>query len=404
MATFISFKIGTRVRRTGTKTKCTTNPLEYGTVIEQDQDGGEKIKVKADQPPGWNKQDHRNFEIVTSTSFVTKGTRVRKLGTNPPKYGTVIEDQDGKGGIKVKADEPGVVWNTQKKADFEFGSWQPNNVFTCVKVSKCQSPKIKVNVRVNGKKWEDIQEHLGKLVRDGNLSTKYREFEGVERRNDYYLRNTTERSLSQSAQERDEAGKKLEVDHTYECQLLAFSILNAKSCTKTGGVLGQIDLSATRTNQPITVQNFLNPIFAVHNDETALKKGSGDAIEDCLNLRLLNSFVNKVKGSVVKKWINAAKQPGHEVESFGSLLQRGFEKNLNVRELGVDPGSLVTMFERELRDLEERFTAALEAGLAAADAGPPEKKNNAEHRAKLVRAGEVAEAVAEMFGALDLSR
>jgi len=379
MATFTSFKIGTRVRRTGTKTKCTTNPLEYGTVVEQDQDGGEKIKAKADHPGvKWNKQDHRNFEIVTSASFVTKGTRVRKLGTNPPKYGTVIEDQDGKGGIKVKADEPGVVWNTQKQADNEFGSWptekknkkKPPNVdpFAGVKVSKCQSPKIKVNVRVDGEKWEDIQQYLRKVVRDGNLSEKYRKFTDVTC--DYYLRNTTERRLRQSVQERDEAGQKLtiDVDHTFECQLLAFSILNAKSCTKKNGVLGEMDIAKPLTGQLIHVQNFLKPIFSVQNDVTALKKGSGDA-KDCLNLRLLNSVVNKVKGDVVKKWIKAAKQPGHEV-SFGTLLQRGFENSsaMQVLELGVEPGKLVTMFERELRDLQKGFTAALKTGMAA-DAG-----------------------------------
>lgn len=281
--------------------------------------------------------------------------------------------------------------------------------------------KIKVEVRVTGDAWTLRRQRLLELVRDTNLSMKYQrdrrvDFDNGVKHDHYFLRRTSARCLravatggaavlaecgaedespftAATAAPRD--NWKIEVDHTFECQLLAFSMLNAKSCVKTGGVLSNLDLAATRTRQPVVVRQFLDPIFVVHNDELALKNG-----EDCLNLRLLDEELNKMKGQAVKGWVKAAnKGPNHEVDSLGRLLESAFDRSEAVTRGGDDLGHLVRSFERELKDLEDTYAQALEdATRGSIGAG-----SVADERAVVARAEELAAAVRATFAALDLS-
>ena len=62
---------------------------------------------------------HCSMSTPTET-VITIGTRVRKLNTDPPEYGTVTED-DGEGKIIVKPEKEGVKpWRKQRKANFEI--------------------------------------------------------------------------------------------------------------------------------------------------------------------------------------------------------------------------------------------------------------------------------------------
>jgi hypothetical protein len=287
----------------------------------------------------------------------------------------------------VKAAKPGA----KPAADLDGERLPPDQLHT-----PPPTHKIKVEVRISGD-WTNVRQHLLKLVRDSNLNTKFKSREGVDvelndgLKHDYYLRSrATSRAAELLANSRQ--NWTIEVDHTFECQLLAFSMLNAKSCTKTGGVLRNVDLTATRTHQPTVVRQFLDPIFAVHNDLTALESGNA-----CLNLRLLDKQLNVMKGQVVRGWIKDA-YANHEVDSFGRLLEHAFNKSEAVLYDKEDLGLLVSKFERELHNLEENYATALEGALIAGGTG-----SAADGRAAEERAREVAEAVRDTFAALDLS-
>jgi len=203
--------------------------------------------------------------------------------------------------------------------------------------------KIKVTTRIRGGYEIDMtRQKVLQLVRDGNLSKKA---EDVRRENngyhDYYLRSRgTERSV--------------QVDHTLECQLLAFSIVNTESCHD---VLNNVDVNekTPRTGQPQVVQNFINPVFEIHNDFQ--------------NLKLLDTQLNIKKGQAVKQWVKDAYKSEYD-ESFGRILKRAFEKGGEVTRWLEEPlhnlekplnlSGLVANLEHELAKLESPYVEALQ--------------------------------------------
>jgi len=203
--------------------------------------------------------------------------------------------------------------------------------------------KIKVTTRIRGGYEIDMtRQKVLQLVRDRNLSKKA---EDVRRENngyhDYYLRSRgTERSV--------------QVDHTLECQLLAFSIVNTESCHD---VLNNIDVTekTPRTGQPQVVQNLINPVFEIHNDFR--------------NLKRLDTQLNIKKGQAVKQWVKDAYKSEYD-ESFGRILERAFEKGGEVTRWLEEPlhdlekpltlSGLVANLEHELAELENPYVEALQ--------------------------------------------
>ena len=203
--------------------------------------------------------------------------------------------------------------------------------------------KIKVTTRIRGGYEIDMtRQKVLQLVRDRNLSKKA---EDVRRENngyhDYYLRSRgTERSV--------------QVDHTLECQLLAFSIVNTESCHD---VLNNVDVNekTPRTGQPQVVQNLINPVFEIHNDFR--------------NLKRLDTQLNIKKGQAVKQWVKDAYKSEYD-ESFGRILERAFEKGGEVTRWLEEPlhdlekpltlSGLVANLEHELAELENPYVEALQ--------------------------------------------
>ena len=141
--------------------------------------------------------------------------------------------------------------------------------------------------RLEGEGYGVLKAQLMGLVRDAGLA---RQRATLERRDgvcDYYLRDTAARRVRAGV---------LEVDHTLECQLLAYALMQTPALHR---VLKSVDTTARRgalSGQPQVVQSALRPIYSLHN--------SGEQHE-FFNLRLTSHGTNMQKKAVVEEFIRA---------------------------------------------------------------------------------------------------
>jgi hypothetical protein len=219
-----------------------------------------------------------------------------------------------------------------------------------------------------------VRNQLKSVIRDANISKYMKNVESKQSAgHDYYLR------------ARPPSGK-LEVDHTFECQLLAASIINVETCHP---ILAQMDLSASRTNQPIVVRNFISPIFEVHNDH-----------DSCINLKLVDKIFNIQKGHAVTNWLKEMKKSGggaSNEQSIGRALEDMFSKNKETSKDYYD--GLVGKYEQELVNVQDPYCRALK------EASPSESSVETKAgRAARELLDEVELQVENMFEALQVSK
>mmetsp|Transcript_12261 Transcript_12261/g.14804 ORF Transcript_12261/g.14804 Transcript_12261/m.14804 type:complete len:253 (+) Transcript_12261:55-813(+) len=209
------------------------------------------------------------------------------------------------------------------------------------------------------------------IIRDGNISKKKDLVQTKQKCNhDYYLR------------DRPPSGK-LEVDHTFECQLLTLSLINTKDVHQ---ILAAINVNNSRTNQLDVVQNFMTPIYQIHNDT-----------ESSLNLKLLDEQLNILKGKAVTNWIKDAKKGANNEESYARHLESIFTKSKveSVSKLGAKGcGTLANKFVKELSSIEQPYTSSVEN--ANINANVQDKKK------ARTQFESVAEEVKAIFEALDI--
>ena len=154
-------------------------------------------------------------------------------------------------------------------------------------------PKQRTYVRVaSGNNPERMALHakLGDLLRDGGISAKMQAVQKAWGPGDYYLRSTRAR-----VQRIDTDAEKLQVDHSFECQLLAHSL---ETTAEFRDVLRNLDVtvrSEALSRQPMAVANALGPLYATHN---------GGAEYNCFNLRALSAEVNSKKGQCYRAFLN----------------------------------------------------------------------------------------------------
>ena len=152
-----------------------------------------------------------------------------------------------------------------------------------------------MNVRVSaGNTPERMALHgkLGDLLRDGSISAKMQAVQQAWGAGDYYLRNTRARVLRPDT---STEAQKLQVDHAFECQLLAHSL---ETTAEFRDVLRNVDVtvrSEALSRQPKAVENALAPLYATHN---------GGADYSCFNLRALSADTNSKKGQCYKAYLN----------------------------------------------------------------------------------------------------
>jgi hypothetical protein len=154
--------------------------------------------------------------------------------------------------------------------------------------------KKKVHVKVcagNDPERMALHAKLGDLLRDGGISTKMQAVQQAWGPGDYYLRNTRARVLRPDSAE----AQKLQVDHSFECQLLAHSL---ETTAEFRDVLRNVDVTSRSdalSRQPKAVENALGPLYATHN---------GGADYRCFNLRALSADLNIKKGQCYRAYLN----------------------------------------------------------------------------------------------------
>ena len=238
--------------------------------------------------------------------------------------------------------------------------------------STCRKVKVLTTVRGAGVDADSLRKKVTEWLRDSNVSKRLEEVaEKQGCRHDYYLRPRVPR-----------AAASLDVDHTFESQLLSLSVLNASPCHD---VLSQIDLSAPRTRQPFVVQNLLNPIYAIHNDAD-------------INLRLLHSGLNRSKGQAVKGWVRDA-VAGLDPESYSRLLERAFRPNplftSGEVDLDLDLDAVVRSLVHELKRIGDTYVKRVSETVDAST-------NSADRRKASARMEDIAAKIGDCLDDLDI--
>jgi len=192
----------------------------------------------------------------------------------------------------------------------------------------------------------NVQRWLKDLVRDDNLSSKddvrakITGAYGGEEDSDYYLRTPS---------------SKIEVDHVFECQLLAKSLFSAEEVkrfiTRNGTTT-----ATTIGGQPVVVQNFLRPIYDAQNGQ----KGK-HIVDEPFNLRLLDKQLNIYKGkaySAFLKSMDSGVKPAMQDSLLEcSVLARADREEVCGRILS-DLSSVQGMYDAHLDSIGDAYGAS----------------------------------------------
>lgn len=226
---------------------------------------------------------------------------------------------------------------------------------------------------------DDLHSLVKDLVRDSNVSTRRAEIAEAQpspsRRptHDYYLRARP-------------PSKFVDVDHVVECQLTAFAIVNA---TETRRTLAQITTDASRTKQPVVVQNLCTPLYNVQNAS--------------MNLRLLDKKVNISKGGVIKGFVGELYKNGRpaDEEDVVRRMSRQFRK-LDFGGAAIDADKLDALagsIGDEMARVEDDYTAAIRDGALEAAVRRGTRRRDAEETM-----GAIADNVVHLYEDMGLAR
>lgn len=116
-----------------------------------------------------------------------------------------------------------------------------------------------------------------------------------------------------------------EVDHTFECQMLAHAIFQTPEYHP---ILRQLDINTSSHSfkeQTIVVKGALERLKEIQNCV-------GDVT--LFNLKMLNKSINITKGSVIKRWLND--RVASRKSQLQKALQDGFRKSTSVQKGIID--------------------------------------------------------------------
>ena len=186
-------------------------------------------------------------------------------------------------------------------------------------------------------KFNEVRACVNDMVRDHNISTRRDDVakqDGTVNTHDYFLRDRTPKLTSS-----------VEVDHTFECQLIAHCIMQTDELHP---IIKQLNINITKTVQLEIVRGLLNPIYNIHNCTQSADCGT-------FNLHLLEKTVNIKKGAAVADFLNRqySTRPG---EMGGPVNFDHYYKNANavVAHL-ITSEELAGRMESLLLDVEDPY-------------------------------------------------
>ena len=281
-----------------------------------------EAEAKEEEKGGSQKKDKTktaDFDVIEEKQVERKGEGERKVGEGKheakkpvkkvsitkPADCDVIEDEQvkhrerkGDEGKHMKAAEDekkpvkGEASSTEKTkrvGGLGAGATLTGEDDACIdgEISPCRT-KQTILVKVKGDASMDpgsVLTTLGHLVRDYNISKRRDEVIKCLGIHSYYLR--PRRTTSDDHPD--------EVDHTFECQMLAHAIFQTSDYHP---ILKQLDINTSSTSfkkQPSVVEGALKKLKNIQNcvDDPTL-----------FNLKMLNKSLNITKGSVIKQWLN----------------------------------------------------------------------------------------------------
>ena len=165
----------------------------------------------------------------------------------------------------------------------------------------------------------------------------------------YYLRHTAARTASLNSSSAKTL--KIDVDHTFECQLMAHAVVQ---CPDYAEILRQYD-TTTRHNlisqQGFVVQGALRPVYDIQNNISD---------SELFNLRLLNSTINTSKRFAFTNFLKHV----YDVRRGDYDLRVDMERLLK-KHTSEDNAELITKsLLQELSSVEDPFVTRLGQGLA----------------------------------------
>ena len=209
-----------------------------------------------------------------------------------------------------------------------------------------RSKKQTMLVKVQGAASMDpstVLTTLGHLVRDDAIARRREEVIQCHATHSYYLRPRKPPPVDHVD----------EVDHTFECQMLAHAIFQTPEYHP---ILKQLDINTSSHSlkrQPFVVQGALETLKNIQNcvDDPTL-----------FNLRMLNKSLNITKGAVIKRWLN------DRVVSNGSHLQKAdlqeaYRKSTSVQNgiIDVDEADeLAVILAKDLTVAEKTYVHRLD--------------------------------------------
>ena len=209
--------------------------------------------------------------------------------------------------------------------------------------------KNKVTVRLVGKEsQQQIRSSLHECLRDRAvrkrtlplLQEKYGD-------SCYYLRHTEARAVALISQQEDSLSA--EVDHTFECQLIAHAVVQ---CPDYAQILRQYDLTTRNdliTQQGFVVQSALRPIYSVQNNIHE---------PDLFNLRLLHPSINRTKRFAYTNFLKRVYDVRRGDYNISDDMERLLEKHTSSEDAVLLCRSLLT----ELRNVEDPYVSCLQSG------------------------------------------
>jgi hypothetical protein len=198
---------------------------------------------------------------------------------------------------------------------------------------------------------------LGDLLRESNLTAKLPGCVALFGAGDYYLRATPARIAAAAAL----AGRKLDVDHTVECQVMAHCLAQTQEWH---ALLAQAVHTApcSLKHQPTVLGAALRPLVRAHNggEEVAF-----------FNLRPLTPEVNKQKGALFKAFLHSESKTegaGETALDLRATLRRYLREGDACGGSEHVADSVTAAIFRNLRETHALYVDKLQEGLPPAGA------------------------------------
>ena len=203
-----------------------------------------------------------------------------------------------------------------------------------------------------------LHSRLGHLLRDDGITRRLADVVKQHGSGDFYLTRARAASSSAGVGQLDANGKKLQVDHTWEVQLLSHCVAQTPAFFP---VLAQVDCNTSSTSlsgQPFAVQNALLPLYNTQN-------GGRDFA--CFNLRALTQEINVKKGAIYKSLLVEEAARGGDFRCGDFRVHAKLCRSLEASAAcGSDPelaGRVADALLSELRATADIYMDRLQAGL-----------------------------------------